>query len=105
MEWIIWVIVGLAALCALIYVGITLYKATPEKRKELLINWLKAVVHIAEDTFVESGKGAEKMQMAKDWFNNYAPKLYKLIIKIDKLNIEELIESALTYMKEHNWYK
>ena len=103
MEWYFWVAAAIIALAVFGFCAWRLYKATPDKRKELVVNWLKGVVDIAENIYEERGKGAEKMAMAIEYFNEYAPEIYKWIVKNDKLDLKQLIELALTYMKENVW--
>ena len=105
MEWIIWVGIAICAICLLVFGVIAFLKASPEKRKELITRWLVGVVLDAEDMLRGHGRGAEKMQLVKEIFAKYAPKTYKILTSINHFDLEEMIEAALAWVKEQEWYE
>lgn len=99
--WIIIGVVAVAALAFLIYYIIKIAKLPPEKRKELLVTYLKGAVALAEKEIVGSSKGKEKLAMVEEYFNKNAPWFLKILLGIfGKENLQELIELALKEVKE-----
>ena len=93
-----WIIIG--AVCAailafVIYLIVRICKMKPEKRKELLLNFLKGAVVAAEE-YIGSGHGDEKLQYVEDYFNKNAPWFLKILFAISGQNdLKSLIEEAL----------
>lgn len=77
----------------------------PEEREEMLIDFLLGLVTVAENTFVEQGMGAEKLQQVEQQFKQKAPWLYKILLSLTKTNdLKGLIEKALQRAKD-TWGK
>ena len=95
---IMWIIIGIvcaAILAFVIYLIVRICKMKPEKRKELLLNFLKGAVVAAEE-YIGSGHGDEKLQYVEDYFNKNAPWFLKILFAISgQNNLKSLIEEAL----------
>ena len=94
---------GLAAvgIAWLICTIIRIKKMTPEQRNEQLKTYLKGLIAFAEKAFVGPGRGAEKLQYVIENFNKHAPIILKMILTFAGVeSLEELIEKALTELKE-----
>lgn len=95
---IMWIIIGVvcaAILAFVIYLIVRICKMKPEKRKELLLNFLKGAVVAAEE-YIGSGHGDEKLQYVEDYFNKNAPWFLKILFAISgQNNLKSLIEEAL----------
>lgn len=95
---IMWIIIGVvcaAILAFVIYLIVRICKMKPEKRKELLLNFLKGAVVAAEE-YIGSGHGDEKLQYVEDYFNKNAPWFLKILFAISGQNdLKSLIEEAL----------
>lgn len=93
-----WIIIGVvcaAILAFAIYLIVRICKMKPEKRKELLLNFLKGAVVAAEE-YIGSGHGDEKLQYVEDYFNKNAPWFLKILFAISGQNdLKSLIEEAL----------
>lgn len=93
-----WIIIGVvcaAILAFVIYLIVRICKMKPEKRKELLLNFLKGAVVAAEE-YIGSGHGDEKLQYVEDYFNKNAPWFLKILFAISGQNdLKSLIEEAL----------
>jgi hypothetical protein len=75
-------------------------KMKPEERKQLLITFLKGLVAQAEQ-HIGSGHGAEKLEEVEKYFQEKAPFLYKMCLRlVGKDNLKELIETALKEIKD-----
>lgn len=107
-QYIGWIALGIAiagALAALIAFIIKICKMTPEEREEAIIDFLLGLVTVAENTFVEQGMGAEKLQQVEQQFKQKAPFIYKILLRLTKTdNLQGLIEKALTKAKD-TWGK
>lgn len=107
-DWLVWVLIGVVAVAAiaiLVAYIIKVVKLPVEERKELIINFLCGLVTYAEDYFEEGGKGEEKLKMVEESFNKAAPWFLKILLStIGAENLRELIEIALTRLKE-TWEK
>lgn len=99
---IMWIIIGVVCaviLAFVIYLIVRICKMKPEKRKELLLNFLKGAVVSAEE-YIGSGHGDEKLQYVEDYFNKNAPWFLKILLTIfGKDSLKELIEEALSAVK------
>lgn len=108
MDWLVWVIIGIVAAAILgvaIYYVVKVCKMSPDKRKEVIVNFLVGLVTAAELAYNEAGKGSEKLKEVEEAFKKTAPWFLKLLFKVTKCNnIDELIEIALTKAKE-TWGK
>lgn len=75
-------------------------KMQPEERKKLLITYLKGLVAQAEQ-HIGSGHGAEKLAEVEKYFQEKAPFLYKMCLRlVGKDSLKELIEIALKEIKD-----
>ena len=95
---IMWIIIGIvcaAILAFVIYLIVRICKMKPEKRKELLLNFLKGAVVAAEE-YIGSGHGDEKLQYVEEYFKKKAPWFLKILFMISGQNdLKSLIEEAL----------
>ena len=95
---IMWIIIGVvcaAILAFVIYLIVRICKMKPEKRKELLLNFLKGAVVAAEE-YIGSGHGDEKLAYVEDYFNKNAPWFLKVLFVISgQKDLKGLIEEAL----------
>lgn len=105
MDWLSWVILGLVAagaIAILVWKIIEVVKMSPEKRKEVIKEWLVSAVVVAENAIKESGAGQEKMEMVLKYFQTKAPFTYKIMMGLTKdIDLQELIEQALTMVKDN----
>lgn len=103
-EIIMWVVIGLVGLGILayaIYMIVKIAKMTPEERKQTLVTYLKGAVALAEQQ-IGSGNGEIKLAQVEDYFNKNAPWFLKILLTITgKSNLKELIELALSEIKEN----
>lgn len=101
-DTVMWIIIGVvcaAILAFVVYLIVRICKMKPEKRKELLLNFLKGAVVAAEE-YIGSGHGDEKLQYVEDYFNKNAPWFLKILLIIfGKDSLKELIEEALSAVK------
>ena len=107
-QYIGWIALGIAiagALAALIAFIVKICKMTPEEREDMLIDFLLGLVTVAENTFIEQGMGAEKLQQVEQQFKQKAPWLYKILLSLTKTDdLKSLIEKALQRAKD-TWGK
>ena len=99
---ILLIILGVVALGAATFFIIRFFKMDDEKKKELIIKWLTGAVVTAQNLITEKSDTAnkEKFEQVLREFKKNAPLTYKLFAKFSKnINIEELIEAALTTLK------
>lgn len=97
-EILMWIIVGVVAIAAValaIIFIIKLVKATPEKRKEMLLDFLIKIVTAAKDE-LENEDVEQQIEKVESEFNEKASWLLKLILFItSSANLQELIKDAL----------
>lgn len=99
-EWLIWVIIGLVAAAAVVFMIVKIVKLSPEQRKELIVNFLVGLVTVAEGYFTEGGKGVEKLAMVEEQFKKTAPWFLKILFMVCGVkDLKELIEVALEKAK------
>ena len=104
MEIVVWIIIGLIALVAIAAIVITIVKLAkmkPEERKELVVQFLVGLVTTAENYFIGSKRGQEKLAMVEQQFYKTAPWFIKLVFKFSGVDkITDLIEIALKKAKQ-----
>ena len=107
-DWVVWVVVGVAVLAiivALIVFIVKLAGMSAEDRKEAVVNFVMSLVTAAENYFIESKKGTEKLAMVEERFNQTAPWFLKILLKITgSVSLQDCIETALTRLKD-TWNK
>ena len=107
-DYVVWIIVGIICLIALafvIYNIVKICKMPADERKELIISFLIGLVTNAEQAYTEHGMGKEKIKEVEEAFKRTAPWFLKiLLIVTSSANLNELIEKALTKVKE-TWGK
>ena len=99
---ILLIILGAVALGVATFFIIRFFKLDDAKKKELIIKWLTGAVVTAQNLITEKSDTAnkEKFEQVLREFEKNAPLTYKLFAKFSKsINIEELIEEALTALK------
>lgn len=99
---ILLIILGVVALGVATSFFIRFFKMDDAKKKELIIKWLTGAVVTAQNLITEKSDTAnkEKFEQVLREFKKNAPLTYKLFAKFSKnINIEELIEAALTTLK------
>ena len=104
MEAIVWIIIGLVALvaiAAIVIIIIKVAKMKPEERKELVVQFLIGLVTTAENYFIGSKRGQEKLAAVESQFYKTAPWFIKLVFKFCGVSqLTDLIEIALTKAKD-----
>ena len=94
--------VVVAGLAWLICTIIRIAKMTPEERTEEVKTYLKGLIALAEKEFVGPGRGAEKLENVIKTFHKNAPVILRMILTFTGVDtLEELIEKALTELKEN----
>jgi hypothetical protein len=103
MDVVVWIIIGLVALiavAAIVMLIIKIAKMKPEERKELVIQFLIGLVTAAENYFIGSKRGQEKLAAVEQQFYKTAPWFIKLVFKFCGVSaLTDLIEEALTRAK------
>lgn len=101
---LLYVIIGLIAAAALVFVIIKIVKfskMSKEEKTQVLKTYLKGLIALAEQEIVGTKRGEERLQMVEDYFNQKAPHIYKAILSmLGKENLKELIEEALKEIKD-----
>lgn len=86
----------------LVYTIIRIKRMTPEERTEQIKTYLKGLIALAEKEFVGPGRGAEKLESVIENFHKNAPVILRMILAFAGVeSLEELIEKALTELKEN----
>ena len=99
---ILLIILGVVAIGIATFFIIRFFKMDDAKKKELIIKWLTGAVVTAQNLITEKSDTAnkEKFEQVLREFKKNAPITYKIFAKFSKtINIEELIEEALTALK------
>lgn len=100
MMWVVIALVGVGILAYVIYTIVKIAKMSPEDRKQMLVTYLKGAVALAEQQ-IGSGNGEIKLARVEDYFNKNAPWFLKILLTVTgKQNLKELIELALTEIKD-----
>lgn len=102
LDTILLIILGVIALGLCAWGVIVFFKMDDNKKKELIIKWLTGAVVTAQNLITEKTDEAnkEKFEQVLNEFKKNAPITYKIFAKFSKnINIEELIEVALTTLK------
>lgn len=100
MMWVVIALVGVGILAYVIYTIVKIAKMSPEDRKQMLVTYLKGAVALAEQQ-IGSGNGEIKLAQVEDYFNKNAPWFLKILLTVTgKQNLKELIELALTEIKD-----
>ena len=103
MDILIWVLYGLAAAIVIVFAVINIVKIAKmptEERKERIIEFLMGLVAMAEEKWLDTGKGKEKLAWVEAEFSKRAPWLIKIILLVTKsADLHELIEKALERLK------
>lgn len=95
------VIIAIIIIAAVIFL-VKLLRMSAEERNNLLKTYLKGIIAWAEQEFVGSGRGAEKVEAVEKYFKEHASWLLKIVLKISgKDNLRELIEEGLKELKEN----
>lgn len=95
------VVIAVIVVAAIIFL-VKILKMKPEERTELLKTYLKGAIAWAEQQFVGSGRGAEKIEAVEKYFNEHASWFLKIVLKLTgKQNLTQLIEEGLTEIKNN----
>ena len=101
---VLYISLGIVCLClitALIVKIVKLCKMPKEEREKVIKTYLKGIIMLAEEEIVGTKKGEERLAMVEEYFNKNAPLTYRIILfLLGKDNLKNLIEDALTEIKE-----
>ena len=101
---VLYISLGIICLClitALIVKIVKLFKMPKEEREKVIKTYLKGIIMLAEEEIVGTKKGEERLAMVEEYFNKNAPLTYRIILfLLGKDNLKNLIEDALTEIKE-----
>lgn len=93
-------VIAIVVIAAIIFV-VKIVKMKPEERTTLLKTYLKGAIAWAEQEFVGSGRGAEKIEAVEKYFNEHASWFLKIVLKLTgKGSLRELIEEGLSELKD-----
>lgn len=103
MDYISYITLGIVILIILIVAIINIIKflkLSKGEKKRLILSYIKGLVALAEHE-IGAGHGAEKLMKVEKFFNTKAPIFYKCLLKsLNKNSLQELIEEALSQIKE-----
>ncbi len=101
---VLYISLGIVCLClitALIVKIVKLCKMPKEEREKVIKTYLKGIIMLAEEEIIGTKKGEERLAMVEEYFNKNAPLTYRIILfLLGKDNLKNLIEDALTEIKE-----
>lgn len=107
MNWVNWVIIAVIVAVVIgfvVYYAVKLSKMSTEEKRSLIVTYLIGFCDLAEQQFVGTKRGQEKIAWVEEQFNAHAGWFLKLVFKFTKTNsLQELIELALKTAKETKW--